>query len=70
MFMMPGGVPAFIDWQYTAVGKGCQDIAFMLIEGYEIEECRRLEPVVLAHYHASLVHNGILDYSLDDLKRD
>ena len=39
-------------------------------QGYEIEECRRLEPIVLAHYHASLVHNGILDYSLDDLKRD
>ena len=70
MFMMPGEHPAFIDWQYTAVGKGCQDVVFFLIEGYEIEECRRLEPLVLAHYHASLVHNGILDYSLDDLKRD
>ena len=51
MFMMPGGVPAFIDWQYTAVGKGCQDIVFMLIEGNEIDECRRLEPIVKAHYH-------------------
>ena len=70
MFMMPGEHPAFIDWQYTAVGKGCQDIVFFLIEGYEVEECRRLEPIVLAHYHASLVHNGILDYSIDDLKRD
>ena len=33
MFMMPGGMPAFIDWQYTAVGKGCQDLCFFLIEG-------------------------------------
>ena len=24
--------------QYTAVGKGCQDILFFLIEGYEVEE--------------------------------
>jgi aminoglycoside/choline kinase family phosphotransferase len=32
MFMMPGEHPAFIDWQYTAVGKGCQDVVFFLIE--------------------------------------
>jgi len=70
MFMMPGDLPAFIDWQYTAVGKGCQDIVFFLIEGYDVDECRRLEPIVMAHYHASLVQNGIIDYSLDDLKRD
>lgn len=43
------------DWQYTAVGKGCQDIVFFLIEGYDVDECRRLEPIVMAHYHASLV---------------
>ena len=70
MFMMTGDVPAFIDWQYTAVGKGCQDLVFFLIEGYDVEECRRLEPIVMAHYHACLVHNGIVDYSLDELKRD
>ena len=70
MFMMPGEVPAFIDWQYTAVGKGCQDLCFFLIEGYDVPECRRLEPMVLAHYHACLVHNGILDYSAEDLRRD
>ena len=70
MFMMPGEQPAFIDWQYTAVGKGCQDIVFFLIEGYDVDECRRLEPICLAHYHAALVHNGILGYSIDDLKRD
>ena len=27
---------ALFDWQYTAVGKGCQDILFFLIEGYEV----------------------------------
>jgi len=70
MFMMPGEMPAFIDWQYTAVGKGCQDIVFFLIEGYEIDECRRLEPIVMQHYHAALVHHGIGDYSLDELHRD
>lgn len=70
MFMMPGGTPAFIDWQYTAVGKGCQDILFFLIEGYTEAECRRLEPIVMAHYHAALVQHGVSGYSFDDLRRD
>ena len=70
MFMMPGEVPAFIDWQYTAVGKGCQDIVFFLIEGYDVAECRRLEPVVMKAYHTALVHNGVKGYSLEDLQRD
>ena len=70
MFMMPNSVPAFIDWQYTAVGKGCQDILFFLIEGYTIEECRRLEPLAMKHYHAALVTYGVKDYSFEDLRRD
>ena len=28
-----------------------QDIVFFLIEGYEIDECRRLEPIVMQHYY-------------------
>ena len=55
---------------YTAVGKGCQDIIFFLIEGYTIEECRRLEPIAMKHYHAALLSYGVKDYSFDDLKRD
>ena len=61
---------AFFGLQYTAVGKGCQDILFFLIEGYEVEECRRLEPIVMAHYHSSLVQRGVTNYTFSDLKRD
>tara|TARA_B100000780_G_scaffold173495_1_gene121475 strand:+ start:240 stop:644 length:405 start_codon:yes stop_codon:yes gene_type:complete len=61
---------AFFGLQYTAVGKGCQDILFFLIEGYEVEECRRLEPIVMAHYHSSLVQRGVTNYTFSDLRRD
>jgi len=61
---------AFFGTQYTAVGKGCQDILFFLIEGYEVEECRRLEPIVMAHYHSSLVQRGVTNYTFSDLRRD
>ena len=52
------------------MGKGCQDILFFLIEGYEVEECRRLEPIVMAHYHSSLMQRGVTNYTFDDLRRD
>ena len=61
MFMMPNSVPAFIDWQYTAVGKGCQDILFFLIEGYDIAECRRLVPHTAFSCAKLRVHSAHLE---------
>jgi len=70
MFLMGDGTPAFIDWQYTAVGKGCQDLAFMIIEGYDIPTATKLEPIVKAAYHQALVEYGVTGYSLADLEAD
>ena len=70
MFLMGDGAPAFIDWQYTAVGKGCSDLAFMLIEGYDEATCASLEPRVRAAYHEALVAEGVTGYTLADLERD
>lgn len=65
-----GMVPAYIDWQYTAIGKGCADLVFFLIEGYTEHNCAEMEPVVKAAYLQSLARNGIHDYESDDLDRD
>jgi hypothetical protein len=34
-----------------------QDIVFFLIEGYDVAECRRLEKMVIPHYHNELARN-------------
>ena len=70
MFLMGDGVPAFIDWQYTAIGKGVQDLAFMLIEGYDVATCAALEPTIKAAYHAALLAEGVADYPMEQLERD
>jgi len=83
MFMLPdtneedkvplrwqGMMPAYIDWQYTAIGKGCCDLVFFLEEGYPEEECAGLEPIVKAAYLESLQRNGVEGYSAADLDRD
>ena len=70
MFMMGDGTPAFIDWQYTAVGKGCADLCFMIVEGYDIPTCAALEPKVKAEYLKALLAEGVNGYTADDLERD
>eukprot|EP01062_Namystynia_karyoxenos_P023925 TRINITY_DN19283_c0_g1_i1.p1 TRINITY_DN19283_c0_g1~~TRINITY_DN19283_c0_g1_i1.p1 ORF type:complete len:413 (+),score=107.14 TRINITY_DN19283_c0_g1_i1:93-1331(+) len=82
MFMVPhagkdektrrwqGKIPAFIDWQYTAIGKGCCDLVFFVVEGYTEEECARLEPIIKAGYLESLRRHGVTDYSAEELDRD
>mmetsp|Transcript_4220 Transcript_4220/g.10949 ORF Transcript_4220/g.10949 Transcript_4220/m.10949 type:complete len:380 (-) Transcript_4220:16-1155(-) len=70
MFMMPNGTPAFIDWQYTAVGKGCSDLCFMIVEGYDVETCTKLEPKVKAAYLAALHAEGVTGYDAADLEHD
>jgi len=70
MFMMPDATPAFIDWQYTAVGKGCADLCFMIIEGYDETTCAALEPKVKTEYLAALKAEGVKDYTAADLDRD
>eukprot|EP00240_Pyramimonas_obovata_P004188 CAMPEP_0118946236 /NCGR_PEP_ID=MMETSP1169-20130426/43854_1 /TAXON_ID=36882 /ORGANISM="Pyramimonas obovata, Strain CCMP722" /LENGTH=352 /DNA_ID=CAMNT_0006892157 /DNA_START=250 /DNA_END=1308 /DNA_ORIENTATION=+ len=70
MFMLEGNVPAFIDWQYVAIGKSCCDILFFLVEGYTIEEVRVLEPEVRRAYYDYLVQFGVKNYGFEDLLRD
>jgi len=70
MFMMADKTPAFIDWQYTAVGKGCADLCFMIIEGYDVATCTALEPKVKAEYLKALKAEGVSDYTAADLDRD
>jgi len=62
--------PAFIDWQYIAIGKSCCDILFMLVEGYDIPTVRELEPRVREAYYNYLIEFGVEDYSYDQLEHD
>lgn len=73
MFMLYGGdgaTPAFIDWQYTAIGKGCCDVLFFLVEGYEIDQQREMEPKLIAAYYSFLLKYGVQKYTMEQLEYD
>jgi len=71
MFMLKGDIPAFIDWQYTKIGKGVCDIVFFLIEGYPEAQQRELEGKVRAYYHECLTKKyGIKNYTIKQCEKD
>ncbi|GAB5365768.1 hypothetical protein AAMO2058_001086500 [Amorphochlora amoebiformis] len=70
MFMLKGNIPAFIDWQYTKIGKGVCDIVFFLIEGYPEAMQRELEGKIRKYYWESLVDHGVKGYTLEMCERD
>jgi aminoglycoside/choline kinase family phosphotransferase len=61
-----GGVEfAVADWQPYSRAKGPYDIAYFLAESIPTEQRRRLQDEVLRLYHATLLENGVQDYSFD-----
>jgi len=40
--MSKNGEPYFLDWQYIVKGKGIQDVAFLMIESFELEDYEKI----------------------------
>ena len=70
MFLLKGNIPAFIDWQYTKIGKGVCDIVFFIIEGYPEAKQREIEGKVREHYCECLRSHGVRGYTQQMCQRD
>ena len=57
--------PRTVDWQFVAVGRGAQDIAYFLTQSADADLAAAHEDDLVAAYHARLVENGVAGYSLD-----
>lgn len=68
MFGTPeGGHPlAVVDWQTPGQGPGASDLSYFLGAGLSIDDRRRHERDLVAHYHGELVRRGVTGWSLDD----
>lgn len=69
MFGTPaGGHPlAVVDWQTPGQGPGASDLSYFLGAGLSIDERRRHERDLVAHYHRELVRRGVAGWSFDDV---
>lgn len=51
--------PYFIDWQHCMVGKGIQDIVFLIIESFDISRIDDMFNIVIPYYYRKLESYGI-----------
>jgi len=62
--------PYFIDWQHCAIGKGCQDLIFFIIESFDIENSIRIFNILKEYYYKKLVEYGVKNYSYQEYETD
>jgi len=61
---------AVVDWQTTVIGPAAVDVALFLFGSLSVDDRRRAEEALLEHYVELLCANGVVGYSLDDVRLD
>ncbi len=51
--------PGFLDWQFTAEGKGVQDLVFFMIESFGIEKMQQYREIIKQYYYTKLLEFGV-----------
>jgi hypothetical protein len=62
--------PYFIDWQYTIMGKGVQDLVFLMIESFEPDIIQQYWTLFIEYYYIKLIENGVKEYSREEYEND
>ncbi len=62
--------PYFIDWQHCAIGKGCQDLVFFIIESFDIINIKTNFNITIEYYYKKLIEYGVYNYSYKDYEKD
>jgi HAD superfamily hydrolase (TIGR01509 family) len=62
--------PYFIDWQHCAIGKGVQDLIFLIIESFDITNLKTVFYLTKYYYYHKLSEYGITNYSIEEYEKD
>ena len=65
-----GNDPVFLDWQHCVIGKGVQDLAFFIIESFDIDKLAVFYPIFKNYYYCKLMEYGIKNYSVLEYEND
>ena len=65
-----GYEPYFIDWQHCAIGKGCQDLVFFIIESFDITNIKMTFNMLKEYYYKKLFEYGVRNYSYEEYEID
>jgi HAD superfamily hydrolase (TIGR01509 family) len=62
--------PYFIDWQHCAIGKGCQDLVFFIIESFDIINVESFFNLLKEYYYRKLIEYNVIGYSFKEYEDD
>ena len=62
--------PVVVDWQTAAWAGGSADVAYFIGGCLGVEDRRAHEGALVAQYHDALCRRGVVDYPLEQLRRD
>jgi len=64
--------PYFIDWQHCGIGKGTQDLIFLIIESFEIENIVNIFNIFKKYYYEKIIeYSGeCINYSFEEYEKD
>jgi HAD superfamily hydrolase (TIGR01509 family) len=65
-----GHEPYFLDWQHCAIGKGVQDLAFFIIESFDIIHIHSVFQIAKFYYYKKIIEYGVTDYPFDEYEKD
>ena len=70
LFYGPDNEPVFIDWQHCAIGKGVQDLAFFVLESFDMANIREVFQLTKRYYYMKLKEYGVEGYSPEEYECD
>jgi beta-phosphoglucomutase-like phosphatase (HAD superfamily)/thiamine kinase-like enzyme len=70
LFFESDSTPGFLDWQFASVGKGVQDLVFMMIESFSMEKMDVCYSLLKDYYFTKLQEYGVTNYSKEEYEAD
>jgi beta-phosphoglucomutase-like phosphatase (HAD superfamily)/tRNA A-37 threonylcarbamoyl transferase component Bud32/molybdopterin-guanine dinucleotide biosynthesis protein A len=64
--------PYFIDWQHCGIGKGTQDLIFLIIESFEIKNIKSVFNILKKYYYTKIIEycGESINYSFEEYEKD
>jgi beta-phosphoglucomutase-like phosphatase (HAD superfamily)/molybdopterin-guanine dinucleotide biosynthesis protein A len=62
--------PIFLDWQHCSIGKGVQDLAFFIVESFDMNRLDTLLPLFKNYYYCKLLEYGVKNYEYVEFEKD
>jgi beta-phosphoglucomutase-like phosphatase (HAD superfamily)/dTDP-glucose pyrophosphorylase len=62
--------PIFLDWQYTTIGKGAQDIVFFILESFNINTISYILPLIKNYYYCKIIEDTRIKYTYQEYLDD